>query len=945
MDEFCDALEAEATAPAARSTPASSWTLIGSALGAAARDGDARSSAIRAAGLRTAALTNNWADDPATGPTAASRDRRLVRRDRRVGGRRAAQARPAHLRARAARASTCSRRRTVFLDDLGINLKPAASMGMTTIKVVEPDRRARRARSRPRLRARRLMDLLWVRHGEPERIAPGSGVPADPGLTARGRDQAARLARLARARTDRRRRVEPAAPRARDRAPIAARGLELDVEIVDGSDRVRREVRLTTSRSRSCARRTTTAGTAMVEGRWEDVRRRAARRLPGAASSRALDAIIAAHPGRAGRRGLPRRRDQRLRRRVLGIGTPLVVRAGLHVDHAESPRRARACDRCVLNETAHLVATRTRRRSRHEHGQHRARRTGHDRHHRPARGPQRGRPCRRPRRSPTRSAPSTPTTTATSRSSPAPTARSAPAPTSRRSRPAAATASSPTATGRWARRRMLLDKPVIAAVEGHAVAGGLELALWCDLRVAARDAVFGVFCRRWGVPLIDGGTVRLPRLIGHSHALDLILTGRGVSGDEALRMGLANRLTEPGTALDGAVALAHELARAPPALPAQRPAARATSSGARRSTTRSPNEFDARRGDDRVGRDARGRDALRGRRGPPRGAGFLASRRRLRARLTDERDVAHDRRFQRAHRRRHHEHAGRHRHPGRDRRRRGRAHARAAVGSVVVVDTTSKPVGILTERDMIRLAAAGADTRRRAGVGVDDRRIPTRSAPTSTRRRGVREPVRARVPPHPGRRRRRSSSASCRCATSCASRRSSRPSAPRHEVPKGLEGVVVADTTIGDVRGLEGFYHYRQYNAVDLAQKRTLEDVWYLLFEGELPSLRQRDDVHRRGEAAAHDPGRGQGAASPGRSAGRPGRAAARHAAHDVLAARRSTSASGRRSTSAAPSCAPRRSRRARSCPRCSPRCTGSSTASSRSTRTRTSRTRPTTST
>jgi enoyl-CoA hydratase len=111
--------------------------------------------------------------------------------------------------------------------------------------------------------------------------------------------------------------------------------------------------------------------------------------------------------------------------------------------------------------------------------------------------------------------------------------------------------------------RMLLDKPVVAAVEGHAVAGGLELALWCDLRVAARDAVFGVYCRRWGVPLIDGGTVRLPRLIGHSHALDMILTGRGVSGDEALRMGLANRVVEPGGALDAAVALAHELAGLP----------------------------------------------------------------------------------------------------------------------------------------------------------------------------------------------------------------------------------------------------------------------------------------------------------------------------------------------------------------------------------------------
>ncbi len=111
--------------------------------------------------------------------------------------------------------------------------------------------------------------------------------------------------------------------------------------------------------------------------------------------------------------------------------------------------------------------------------------------------------------------------------------------------------------------RMLTDKPVIAAVEGYAVAGGLELACWCDLRVAARDAVFGVFCRRWGVPLIDGGTVRLPRLIGLSHALDLILTGRGVSGEEAARIGLANRVSEPGRALEDAAALAHDLSQLP----------------------------------------------------------------------------------------------------------------------------------------------------------------------------------------------------------------------------------------------------------------------------------------------------------------------------------------------------------------------------------------------
>src|SRR5919197_2684106 len=97
--------------------------------------------------------------------------------------------------------------------------------------------------------------------------------------------------------------------------------------------------------------------------------------------------------------------------------------------------------------------------------------------------------------------------------------------------------------------RMLLGKPVIAAVEGHAVAGGLELAAWCDLRVAAEDAVFGVYCRRWGIPLMDGGTIRLARLIGHSHALDLILTGRGVHGAEALLMGLANRIVPAGAAL------------------------------------------------------------------------------------------------------------------------------------------------------------------------------------------------------------------------------------------------------------------------------------------------------------------------------------------------------------------------------------------------------------
>jgi len=111
--------------------------------------------------------------------------------------------------------------------------------------------------------------------------------------------------------------------------------------------------------------------------------------------------------------------------------------------------------------------------------------------------------------------------------------------------------------------RMRLSKPVIAAVAGHAVAGGLELALWCDLRVAEEGAVFGVFCRRWGVPLIDGGTVRLPRLIGMSRAMDMVLTGRGVAAREALDMGLVNRVVPDGDSRAAAEALAHELASLP----------------------------------------------------------------------------------------------------------------------------------------------------------------------------------------------------------------------------------------------------------------------------------------------------------------------------------------------------------------------------------------------
>jgi enoyl-CoA hydratase len=111
--------------------------------------------------------------------------------------------------------------------------------------------------------------------------------------------------------------------------------------------------------------------------------------------------------------------------------------------------------------------------------------------------------------------------------------------------------------------RLRLSKPVIAAIEGPAVAGGLELALWCDLRVVASDALLGVYCRRFGVALVDRGTITLPRLIGHSRAMDLLLTGRGVDGVEAERIGLANRVTAPGEALTVAVALAEELATLP----------------------------------------------------------------------------------------------------------------------------------------------------------------------------------------------------------------------------------------------------------------------------------------------------------------------------------------------------------------------------------------------
>ena len=164
--------------------------------------------------------------------------------------------------------------------------------------------------------------------------------------------------------------------------------------------------------------------------------------------------------------------------------------------------------------------------------------------------------------------------------------------------------------------RLTLGKPVIAAVEGYAVAGGIELALWCDLRVAAEDAIFGVFCRRFGVPLCDLGTVRLPRIVGHGRAMDLILTGRAVPAPEALTMGLANRVVAPGEALAGGRGPGPPAGRAAPGLPALRPHERAGAVGADRGGGR------RRRGPARARRrqqrgDARGSAAVRRRCRPP----------------------------------------------------------------------------------------------------------------------------------------------------------------------------------------------------------------------------------------------------------------------------------------------------------------------------------------
>ena len=455
--------------------------------------------------------------------------------------------------------------------------------------------------------------------------------------------------------------------------------------------------------------------------------------------------------------------------------------------------------------------------------------------------------------------------------------------------------------------RMLLAKPVIAAVEGYAVAGGLELALWCDLRVAARDAVFGVFCRRWGVPLIDGGTVRLPRLIGHSARARpdphrARRRGRG---------GAAHGSRQPAHRARRARSTTRRRARrtSSRALPADvhahRPAVRPTSSGRSRSTTRwrtssraAPTTLDA-------GEPARAARFVggAGRHGATRTSiGRPTLDRPGRAAIAPQRPMPGPRA---PHRRRDHEPPGRHR----DRRTRrsptaADADARAAAsGSVVVVD------GDRAGRHPHR---ARPRAHRRRGRRRRHRR-PSRDWMTADpdSRRARRRRHRRRSPASPSTATATSrwsttsgSSASSRCATSCASRRSSRSRTSRTRSRAASRASSSPRPTIGDVRGLEGFYHYRQYNAVELAEKRSLEDVWYLLFEGDAADARASAtrSTPRSRRCARSRPTSQARAARRSRGAAPTRRRSTCCARRCRCSARRS--ASGRRSTSTPPSCA-----------------------------------------
>ena len=382
-------------------------------------------------------------------------------------------------------------------------------------------------------------------------------------------------------------------------------------------------------------------------------------------------------------------------------------------------------------------------------------------------------------------------------------------------------------------------------------------------------------------------------------------------------MGLANRLTEPGGALDAARALAHELAALPPRLHARGPAVviRAMGRAARRGDA---HRAAARAGDAGVGRIARRRDPIRGGRRSPRRAAPPNDSPSAAVVESGHARHAHSG-TGRAHRRRRHVASGRHRAARRDRRRRRRnACAIAASDRWSSIDHDDRAIGILTERDMIRLAAAGSDastakvsewmTGDPDTIGPD---VEARAAFTPLAEHGYRH-----IPVVETRHRQKLVGiVSMRDLMRVAMIQPA--AAQAHDIPKGLEGVVVADTTVGDVRGLEGFYHYRQYSAVDLAKTPPARRRLVPAVQGPAARrpLAERDAFAADIRAPPRDPRRGRRRCCP-RS-----RAPARRSCRSTRCAPRSRStarrsASARRSTSTTRRCATTRCRRARSCPR-----------------------------
>ena len=785
------------------------------------------------------------------------------------------------------------------------------------------------------------MDLLWVRHGEPERIAPGhrraAPIPRSPRAAASrrsgsptgsrsSRSTPSCRARMRRARRDRR------ADRAR-RTGSRSRSSTGSIEYDSNSDHYIPMEELRGDEGRTLARRWSKAGgrssardpTEVFRARVGATRRRDRRALRGpdgssrsatAASSTSRSGSCSASTGRCG--------SSRATRRCRGWS-----------------RRARGVRSVAsLNERAHLEA---RRESRMTRRRHRARRAA-SRSSRST-GPH------------ARNAVDRPTAALLadafrafdadddarrSRSSPARAARSARAPTSRRSAKDAATRVTDDGDGPMGPTRMLLSKPVIAAVEGYAVAGGLELALWCDLRVAARDAVFGVFCRRWGVPLVDGGTVRLPRLIGHSHALDLILTGRGVQRRRSAAHGSRQPADRAGRrARRGAHARARAR-RAPADLPARRPAVVVRAVGASRSTTRCASSCRHAQATLASGESLEG--AIRfaqgaGRHGAPApDARVVESSACLTRpfRHRGERTVA-DVMTQPVVTAQPAETVAVAAQRMRDRR----------VGSVVVIDHDDRAIGILTERDMIRLAAAGSDastakvsewmTGDPDTIGPD---VEARAAFARLAEHGYRHiPVVDGTAPAEARRH----------------RLDARPHARRDDPARRRAGA----------RGPEGPRRRRRRRH----DRRRRARPRRLLPLPPVQRRRPREDApaRRRLVPAVRGPPARDARRARGVRGRHPRRAArsrprsptccptiaragddvrpARRAAHRGLAVRRDARLPAVASTSTTRRCATTRCRRARSCRRSSARSGGCARGSSRSRRTPTSRTPPTTST